>query len=96
MAGVDLLKISRAVDGDNWFVNRIKIACRMSSVYFTDHLAIFVALAVQDDILVDENKTVDTSGVSDDDIIAAVKSYTPPVAPPAPPAMPLPTGLAQL
>lgn len=70
----NLLKVSRAVRGDDWFVERIKIACVLQGVDYSERLAMQVASAVVDHIDVDENMTVSTHRVTDTEIEAAVIS----------------------
>ena len=73
----DLLKIARAVDGDEWFPTRVRIACELAAVTYDRETLLRVARACIDHITVDEFQTVDTSGVADEEIIAAVQDYTP-------------------
>lgn len=77
----DLLKIARAVDGDDWFVTRVRIACDLQSVTYTRDVALRVAQACASAITLDQFQTVDTTGVSDDQITAAVQAYVAPTAP---------------
>ena len=59
------LKVSRAVDGDDWFVRRVQIACEVLGHEYTRDVAVKVALDHADHIDVDENYTVETVGVTD-------------------------------
>lgn len=67
-----LLKVSRAVRGDDWFVERIRTACILGGVEYSEHLAMQVALACADDITLDDALGVDTTSVTDEAIIAAL------------------------
>ena len=66
------LKAARAVDGDDWFVARMNVICVTEGIEYSQRLAYLVALSVADKIVVDEFMTVDTSGVTDDELQAAV------------------------
>lgn len=74
----NLLKVVRAVRGDDWFVERIRAACVLAGVDYTERLAMQVAADVVDDIDIDEDFAVSTSGVSDSTIIDALASITQP------------------
>lgn len=74
----DLLKIARAVDGDEWFSVRVKIACELGGVPYSRNVALRVARACTNNIDVDEFQRVDTSAVPDEDIEAAVAAYQAP------------------
>lgn len=74
----DLLKVARAVRGDDWFRERVMAACVLTDTkYAGDRMLYHVAQAVVADIEVDADQTVDTSHVHDEDITAAVAAYTP-------------------
>ena len=74
----DLLKVARAARGDDWFRERVMAACILTdSPYAGERMLYHVAQAVVDQIQVDADQTVDTSGVRDEDITAAVTAYTP-------------------
>ena len=66
------LKAARAVDGDDWFVARMKVLCVTEGIEYSQRLAYMTALSVADKIQVDEFMTVDTTGVTDDELHAAV------------------------
>lgn len=66
------LKAARAVDGDDWFVERLKVICTTENIDYSQRLAYMVAVEVADHIVVDENLTVNTAGVTDEDLEAAV------------------------
>ena len=66
------LKAARAVDGDDWFVARMKVLCVTEGIEYSQRLAYLVALSAADKIQVDEFMTVDTTGVTDDELHAAV------------------------
>ena len=73
----NLLKIARAVDGDDLFRMRVQIACELAGVEYSRTVLLTVAQAVVDGITVDETGTVATDGVDDAAIIAAIKNGTP-------------------
>ena len=75
---MSLLKISRAVDGDDWFRSRVQIACEIGGVEFTRPLLISVAQAVSDSIQLSgaDGATVNTEKVSDEQIFKALDAYT--------------------
>ena len=66
------LKAARAVDGDDWFVARMKVLCVTEGIEYSQRLAYLVALSVADKIQVDEFMTVDTSGVDDNKLKSAL------------------------
>ena len=74
---MSLLKISRAVDGDDWFRARVQIACEIGGVEFTRPLLISVAQAVCDNIQISgvDGSTVSTEKVSDEQIFKALDAY---------------------
>jgi len=72
----NLFKIARAVDGDDFFAMRVKIACELNAVAYTRDVLLTVAQAVADAITVDDAGTVSTSDVTDDAIIAALPAAT--------------------
>lgn len=74
----NLLKVARAVRGDDWFVERIRAACILAGVDYTERLAMQVAAAVADDIDIDADLAVSTSRVSDSAITDALASITQP------------------
>ena len=74
----DLLKIARAVDGDEWFPVRVKIACELAGVPYGRERLLQVASGCVEEIQVDEFQRVDTTGVQDDTITAAVTALTAP------------------
>ena len=66
------LKAARAVDGDDYFVARMKVLCVTEGIEYSQRLAYLVALSVADKIVVDEFMTVDTSGVDDNKLKSAL------------------------
>ena len=66
------LKAARAVDGDDYFVARMKVLCVTEGIEYSQRLAYLVALTVADKIVVDEFMTVDTSGVDDNKLKSAL------------------------
>jgi hypothetical protein len=68
----NLLKIARAVDGDDFFAMRVKISCELGDIPYTRDVLLTVAQAVADAITVDDAGAVSTSGVTDEAIIAAL------------------------
>lgn len=68
----DSLKAARAVDGDVWFVERLKVICTTENIDYSQRLAYMVAGAVAEHIEVDENLTVSTQDVTDTDLKDAV------------------------
>ena len=68
------LKAARAVDGDDWFVARMKVLCVTEGIEYSQRLAYLVALAVADKIVVDDFMTVNTAGVADADLESACVS----------------------
>lgn len=76
----DLLKVARATRGDTWFGERVRAACLLTdTTYDGERMLAHIAQACVGTISVDDMQTVDTSGVPDDDILAAIRSYTPAV-----------------
>ena len=76
----DLLKIARAVDGDEWFPVRVKIACELAGVTYDRETLLQLARACVEEIQVDEFQRVDTDGVQDDTITAAVTTLAAPTS----------------
>lgn len=76
----DLLKIARAVDGDDFFIQRIKIACEIKGKPYCRDLAIQVARDHPGGITLGDahSMTVDTTGVTDSDIFATVDEWDQP------------------
>lgn len=66
------LKAARAVDGDDYFVARMKVLCVTEGIEYSQRLAYLVALSVAGQIQVDEFMTVDTSGVDDNKLKSAL------------------------
>ena len=66
------LKAARAVDGDDWFVARMKVICVTEGIEYSQRLAYLVAISVAALIAVDEFMTVDTSGVDDNKLKSAL------------------------
>ena len=66
------LKAARAVDGDDWFVARMKVLCVTEGIEYSQRLAYLVALTVADKIVVDDFMTVNTSGVDDNKLKSAL------------------------
>ena len=66
------LKAARAVDGDDWFVARMKVLCVTEGIEYSQRLAYLVALSVAGQIQVDEFMTVDTSGADDNKLKSAL------------------------
>ena len=77
------LKAALAVDSDPWFLMRLKVACEMAGVDYTRHLGVAVASACAEWISVTHEMTVDTTGVTDEQISVAVAAYEPPAPEPA-------------
>ena len=67
----DLLKIARAVDGDEWFPVRVKIACELAGVPYDREVLLQVACACVNEIQLDKFQRVDADGVRDATISAA-------------------------
>lgn len=74
-----LLKMKRAIDGDDFFVGRVEMACELLGKEFSRKLLLAVAAAVVDDIELsgEDGTTVSTFNVDDEDILTAVTSFTP-------------------
>ena len=72
----DLLKIARAVDGDDLFVMRIRIACELAGRECDRATVLHVAKTVVADIECDEAGTINTNGADDEKIIAAIKELS--------------------
>lgn len=70
----DLLKIARAVRGDDFFSERVRVACDLAGAPFDAALLTRVARAVVDHIELsgEDGLTVSTAAVTDEEIIAAV------------------------
>ena len=66
------LKAARAVDGDDYFVARMKVLCVTEGIEYTQRLAYMTALSVAGQIQVDEFMTVDTTGVDDNKLKSAL------------------------
>ena len=71
----DFMKVARAVDGDDWWVIRLKVACEFLAMEYTRDLALFATLACVDSIDVDDNMTVSTQRVTDTEIIDALEAW---------------------
>lgn len=67
-----LLKIARAVDGDDLFAMRVRIACELANVEYTRPVLLHVARQVADTITCTPEGTVDTAGVDDEAIMTAI------------------------
>lgn len=72
----DLLKIARAVDGDDLFTMRIRIACELAGRECDRTTVLHVAKTVVADIECDEAGAVNTNSVDDEKIIAAIKELS--------------------
>ena len=74
-----LLKMKRAIDGDDFFVGRVEMACELLGKEFGRKLLLSVAAAVVADIELsgEDGTTVSTFSVKDDDILAAITAFTP-------------------
>lgn len=72
-----LLKMKRAIDGDDFFVGRVEMACELIGKNYSRKLLLAVAAAVVDDIELsgEDGTTVSTLNVSDEDIIEAVLGF---------------------
>ena len=70
-----LLKIARAVDGDELFTARVAIACELTGIEYTRPVLLHVARQVADAITCDPEGTVDTTGVEDPAIMTAIADY---------------------
>lgn len=73
-----LLKIKRAVDGDDFFCGRVEIACEMQEIPYTRKLLLYVAGQVSDAIVLsgEDGTTVNTFGVTDESIFSAIASHS--------------------
>ncbi|MCR2051452.1 hypothetical protein NSA19_00990 [Actinomyces bowdenii] len=71
----NFLKVSRAVNGDTIFIERVRIACSLDNMEYNEDLAIYVANHCVSGIEVDDDFAVNTRNVSDDDIRAGIASY---------------------
>ena len=73
-----LLRMKRAIDGDDFFVGRVEMACELLGQEFSRKLLLTVAAAVVDDIELsgEDGLTVSTRNVKDSDILAAVTAFT--------------------
>lgn len=69
-----LLKIARAVYGDDLFAARVAIACELSNIEYTRPALLHVARQVAEAITCTPEGTVDTSGVDDTAIMTAIAS----------------------
>ena len=67
-----LLKIARAVDGDDLFTTRVAIACELAGREYTRPVLLHVARQVAEAITCDPEKTVNTTAVKDTDIMTAI------------------------
>ena len=74
-----LLKMKRAIDGDDFFVGRVEMACELLGQEFSRKLLLSVVAAVVADIELsgEDGTTVNTFSVKDDDILAAITAFTP-------------------
>lgn len=68
------LKIARAVDGDDWYMQRLKMCAELENFELTRLLAVWTTNGVADSITLDEDMTVDTSGVTDNQIKNTMKT----------------------
>lgn len=73
-----LTKAARAVNGDDWFIERVQAACDLAGTTYTKHLGITVAMAVHESIVVATDMSVNAFSVTDEAIIAAVQAYEAP------------------
>lgn len=73
-----LLRMKRAIDGDDFFVGRVEMACELLGQEFSRKLLLTVAAAVVEDIELsgEDGLTVSTRNVKDSDILAAVTAFT--------------------
>ena len=74
---MNLMMLKRLVDGDDHFAGRVEAACWATGIEYNKEVLRAVAAdeAVQDGASLDEHLTIDSSGVSDEAIIAAVQAY---------------------
>ena len=70
----NLLKMKRAIDGDDFFVGRVEMACELAGIEFTRAILLAVASAVVDDIELsgEDGMTVSTLNVDDNDIVSVI------------------------
>ena len=71
----DLLKIARAVDGDDLFALRVNIACEIAGKPQDRASLLHVAKTVVASIDCDENLTVCTAAVTDQQIMDAITGW---------------------
>lgn len=72
----DLYKIVRAIDGDTSFKLRVEVALELLDIERTRKNLLHVAKAVVDNIFCTVEGTVDTSAVTDEQIMAAIESLS--------------------
>lgn len=79
MGESNLLKIALATGNDERFMLRIKIACQLAGISYDDHNITQVTNAVVDSIALngDDFMVVDTSGVTDEQIMNAARALVP-------------------
>lgn len=68
------LKAARAVWGDDFFIERLKVVCSIEECEYSERLALMVANSVADQITVDGNMTVNTLGVDDSKLKSALRT----------------------
>ena len=66
------LKAARAVGGDDWFVERMKVVCEIEDKSYSERLGYMVAYSLEEFIDVDEHMTVSTARVSDNKLKSAI------------------------
>ena len=74
---MNLMMMKRLVDGDDNFAGRVEAACWATGTEFNAQVlrAVAADADVQSGANLDEHLTIDSSGVSDEAIIAAVQAH---------------------
>lgn len=70
------LKAARAVNGDDWFIERMKVLCVLDGKTFSDRLAYMVAYSLADEIDVDDDYAVETGRVTDNKLKSAITTQS--------------------
>lgn len=68
------LKAARAVGGCDFFMERLRVLCIIEAKPFSERLAYMVAYSLAGDIVVDEDMTVATVGVTDNKLKSALNT----------------------
>ena len=73
----DLMKIARIAGGDEWLVERVKAACWLHKVNFTQDVLRAIALdpAIMQAVVITDETTINSSAVQASDIERVVLTF---------------------